>query len=215
MNIFLDFDGTLVDVAPRHYAVYTECILELYGQPLPADEYWQLKRDKEPWEVVLPKSGVKIGYKQAFLNNFIFRIESPDFLKDDLLIPGAADFLGLASAKHDLYLVSLRRKPENLKNQIASLGIEHFFKQILSGHSENDGSDVKAAIIGQIAQTDDVIIGDTEADILTAKQLGLKGVAVTSGIRSKQFLAQMEPYLLLESIASPELRAFIIDVHNK
>lgn len=25
-NIFIDFDGTLVDIAPRHYRVYKKCV---------------------------------------------------------------------------------------------------------------------------------------------------------------------------------------------
>ena len=41
-NIFIDFDGTLVDIAPRHYRVYKGCVEKMGGTPLDRKRYWEL-----------------------------------------------------------------------------------------------------------------------------------------------------------------------------
>jgi phosphoglycolate phosphatase-like HAD superfamily hydrolase len=45
-----------------------------------------------------------------------------------------------------------------------------------------------------------VIVGDTEADVRSGKRLGLMTVAVSTGPRSAEFLAKLEPTRLLTRI---------------
>ena len=45
-----------------------------------------------------------------------------------------------------------------------------------------------------------MIIGDTEADIITGKNLGLYSIGVLSGIRSEDFLKKLNPDLIIKSI---------------
>jgi beta-phosphoglucomutase-like phosphatase (HAD superfamily) len=55
MKIFFDLDGTLIDVAPRHYHVYSEVVTELGRTPLAQSVYWRLERAlrHETWAKVL------------------------------------------------------------------------------------------------------------------------------------------------------------------
>jgi phosphoglycolate phosphatase-like HAD superfamily hydrolase len=45
-----------------------------------------------------------------------------------------------------------------------------------------------------------LIIGDTEADIIAGKQLGLRTFAVTSGIRNAAFLKAIEPDYVIDRV---------------
>jgi phosphoglycolate phosphatase-like HAD superfamily hydrolase len=60
----------------------------------------------------------------------------------------------------------------------------------------------KAEIIAAIgiAHNDAMIIGDTEADISAAKTLQIPGIAVTTGIRNKDYLEKLNPAYAIDSI---------------
>ena len=201
MKVFFDLDGTLLDIAPRHYEVYKDVVIYFGGQPLSQQVYWELKRKKTKWPLLLPKSKLNPDIEQDFLNVFIDKIESTEYLKKDKLFPGALVELSRISVLYKCYLVSLRRKHDNLIKQISWLGLAPFFTEVLAGHSESDGHDVKTNIISnKLKASSGVIIGDTEADIVTGKNLHLTTIALTTGIRDDKFLMALEPDYIIDSI---------------
>lgn len=207
MKIFCDLDGTLIDVTSRHYRVYSETIAEFNGTPLSKDAYWNLKRQKTKWDEILRLSHVSSTIEAEFLLRFIDKIEDPQYLKMDTLLPGAVETLESLLKIGECYLVTLRRNRENVLEELDLLDLKKHFTEVLTGHSENDGYDVKIALIkDKLLDERGVIIGDTEADIMAGKELGLKTFAVTSGIRDEVFLAAMEPDYVVSSIDKvPEL----------
>lgn len=204
MSIFFDLDGTLVDTSKRHYAVYSECIQELGGSVISQAQYWELKRKKAKWPEIFGLSGVDARFEPEFLKAFITKIESPPYLDMDTLFDGARDVVEQYAKDYECYLVSLRRNHNQLTAQLKRLGIDHHFSGILSGHSETDGYDKKIELIKPRLQATEpnVIIGDTEADVITGHQLGIATIAVTSGIRDASFLEALKPDFLIEGIAS-------------
>lgn len=204
MQVFFDLDGTLIDVEPRHYRIYCNACKHLGGNPLPKVVYWAMKRSKVSWDVILAKSGIDTGRKDDLLNYFISHIENVDELMEDKIFDGAIATLEKLSKNNECYLVSLRRNEDNLLLQIDRLGLAHVFVKILTGHSEGDGSDVKQHLIKKMIPPNAntaFIVGDTEADVLAAKALGLRSVAVTTGIRSKEFLVEIKPDYIIERIS--------------
>ena len=194
-NIFIDFDGTLVDIAPRHYRVYKKCVEKMGGTPLDRKKYWELKRDNISWNELLPMSGLEVNNRGDYLELFIDRIESLEELyRDELFVDSLST----------LYLLSLRRNSDALDKQIEKLGIGCFFEKILSGHSDTKEGTLlkKADIIKQTIDNpeDSIIVGDTEADVSAAQQLNATSIALLSGIRSKEFLKSMEPDYLVAGI---------------
>lgn len=201
MKVFCDLDGTLVDPASRHHRVYAEVTKAFGGTPLDKQRYWSLKRRKTKWSQLLPLSGVPVAAERAYLDQFIDKIESPEYLDEDALFSGALEALKLLSESEGLYLVSLRRRPDRLAAQLERLKIAGYFTEVLSGHSESDGHDVKVRLVGaRLNDARGAIIGDTEADIVTGKTLGLTTVAVSSGLRDEAFLKELAPDHLLEGI---------------
>jgi phosphoglycolate phosphatase-like HAD superfamily hydrolase len=203
VKVFLDLDGTLIDVAPRHHRVYDEVTRELGGAPLAQPRYWSLKRRKTAWAELLPLSGLPAAVEGEYLDRFISRIERPDYLRADALFAGARDLLAAFAAHFpERYLVSLRRKPEALRAQLQWLQIDPHFTEILSGHSERDGVEVKTALIRErLRREPGVMIGDTEADVMAGKQLGMTTVAMHSGLRDEHFLGALGPDFLFGGLA--------------
>ena len=204
--IFCDLDGTLLDVSPRHYKVYCETVEQFGGKALDKNAYWDLKRAKAKWPMLLEKSRLADTPVNDFLKPFIEKIEDPDYLKADKLFPGSLEALELLHISGDVVLVSLRRNRHALLQQLGWLGIDNYFKTILTGHSESDGYDEKIKLISMVlGDRKGVIIGDTEADVITGKTLGLTTVAVTSGIRNQEFLQALRPDYIFSSITQLDI----------
>ena len=49
-----------------------------------------------------------------------------------------------------------------------------------------------------------VVIGDTEADVMAATALGYRSIAVSSGTRDRDILAQQEPDHLVDDLRGVE-----------
>ena len=172
---------------------------------MPEEEYWPLKRRKMPWRELLPMSGIDPSVEKQFLASFIEKIEAIEYLRGDKPFEASFGVVDRLSSKHDCFLVSLRRNPDNLKAQLNWLGLAPHFKAILSGHSEADGYDVKIKLVKEyLGDGDGLIIGDTEADIVTGKRLGMRSVALTSGIRDEAHLRDLKPDYLLSGIGLVE-----------
>lgn len=164
-----------------------------------------MKRANLSWDKLLPLSGLSIDEKDRYLKLFIDRIESQEELGADELFKDSLRTLEQLRANNNkLYLLSLRRNADALDWQIEHLGIRHLFEKILSGHSDTkEGTLLKKADI--VRQTVDnpseiVIIGDTEADVAAAQQLGATSIALLSGIRNEEFLSAMYPNYLVDGI---------------
>jgi phosphoglycolate phosphatase-like HAD superfamily hydrolase len=198
--VIFDLDGTLIDVSARHYFVYRKVTNEFNGQALTKREYWRLKRDKTDWPELLKKSKISVDKLGDFLSKFIDLIEQPEQLKMDSLFPEAKKTLeGLYG--YDLYLISLRRQNEMLNWQLSRLGLRKYFREVISGHSDFEGSHLKAGIIkALLKENKGLVIGDTEADINAAKEASCLSVAVLSGIRSKKVLESLQPDFLVENV---------------
>ena len=118
-NIFIDFDGTLVDIAPRHYRVYKKCVEKMGGTPLDRKKYWELKRDNISWNELLPMSGLEVNNRDDYLKLFIDRIELLEELyRDELFVDSLSMLKKLSSNGNKLYLLSLRRNSDALDKQI-------------------------------------------------------------------------------------------------
>lgn len=204
IELFFDLDGTVLDVSARHHRVYARVCSAFGGSPLSKEEYWRLKQQKLPWPQMLARSGVRADLLDDFMSMFIAEIEKPDELDKDQLIAGAKNTLmGLHENGHTMYLVSLRRNHQKFLGQLANLGIASYFAKTLSGHTEGSTDALKAQLIREhLSSHKGLIVGDTEADVLAGKQLGMVTVAVKSGIRSAEHLQKLKPDYLVDDVTS-------------
>ncbi len=203
MNLFFDLDGTIVDVAARHYETYRRVVESAGGSALPSDVVWPAKRNGTRWGVVLERSGVELD-EAEFVGRFAHIVEQRELLAiDSLLAPGCIE--GLA-AQFRVYVVTHRWHRHNLMEQLDQLGLRHHLADVISAPAKPGDSTAKARMIADLATAGDVMIGDTESDVLAAHELGIESVAVHSGLRDEHFLTALEPTWSIDDISLlPEL----------
>jgi phosphoglycolate phosphatase len=201
-SIFFDFDGTIVDVSERIYRLYSDLVLQYKQQTITKDIYLSLKKNKLSEELILRKTIEEDSIIKKIIRKRKELLESI-YTKYDFLIPEVVKTLSDLHQNHNLYLVSYRKNEKNLLKEIRQFYLHSFFKKIIiSGNSSNKtGIEFKTkAILDEHPGENDVIVGDTEDDIMTGKALGLTTVAVLSGMRSRAYLETLKPDFILSSL---------------
>ena len=193
--VAFDFDGTIIDVSRRDYAVYQELVAWLGGNPLPYCIYWPLRRKRTNIFEILSESGITDKVEtEAFLARRTAMIEDEEYLRLDSLIPGVIETIKYNSPKILPYLVTTRCNKNHLFSQLNVLSIADLFKEIIA--SDKD----KSVYYSQIDNLS-LIVGDTENDIKAAKLIGKPSVAVLSGIRDAEILKGYNPDRIIQSVA--------------
>ncbi len=193
-NLFFDLDGPILDVKNRYYNVYKKFIKAHSGKPLTIKKYWGLKRKKISIKDLLQKSSCKSSEDEhiKFLKKFR---ESAQFIKLDKLQPGAKKALKDLCKTHNIHLVTMRKNPQVLIKQLESLGLTNFFNDILVKFSQESKWRTKAELIKakNLDSKQGIFIGDTETEILAAKELNFKNITITNGIREASIVKAQKP----------------------
>ena len=201
--IFIDLDGTIFDVSKRIYRLYREILKENNKKFISEKDYLRLKRQKKDIKEILIKTEAEDILKK-FKKEWKKNIESQNFLKFDSISLSTRKKLFDLKKNYKLILVTLRNNPKSLNIQLKKEGIKEIFDKILVKSPENHKLKwkTKYQIIKKYGNYNkkSIIIGDTETDILAGKALGIKTVAVTSGMRDKEFLKKYKPDLLIKNI---------------
>jgi phosphoglycolate phosphatase len=205
MTLFFDLDGPLLDVSPRYVALH-QTLLEAAGvEPMPAERYWQCKQAALAEEDILRELGV-LERVPHYLKRRVELIETAEWLVHDRPWPWTRPTLARLAKQHTLVLVTARANRPLLDEQLARLELAGFFDEVLSEPGGQRVDEQKAALIrGYLTRHGQALaghwmIGDTEADVGAGKLLGLRTVAVLSGIRSAEILARSQPDHLLPDI---------------
>lgn len=86
-TLFIDLDGTVVDVRRRHYLVYHTACLQAGLSPVNPTVYWRRRRQgASTFDLVNRPAGRKL---QAFREAWMDAIEQPDYLQLDRVYYGA------------------------------------------------------------------------------------------------------------------------------
>lgn len=203
MVIYCDLDGPILDVSRKYWQVHKDVLVELGKSYLLKDKYWRLKRERTPISDILACVGAQ-DVSDEYTRMCIARIEMPEYLKYDRVWPGVLEALTALGHDHRLMLVTLRRSAEALRGELDYLKLRPLFDRVLSsGERCAPHWRMKMDLIrsdGYQMGTPGMIIGDTELDILTGKQLGLWTVGVLCGIRTRKHLEAVGADVILPSI---------------
>lgn len=223
INVFCDFDGPIVDVSDRYYSTYhlaltdtaefysncaTQPVVQTHLTILTKTQFWQMKQDRVPDREIAHQSGLDDGQIDFFLQRVVEIVNSANLLQQDKIQPGVTWALGLLRAQGcRLILVTLRDQDEAIRI-LEQHGIRQLFNGIYgtanSQAAYQNYAEVKTKLLSQAmldhqatqTNSDNWMIGDTEADILAAKAMGIPAIALTCGIRSKMQLSQLQPTLI-------------------
>ena len=204
-TVYLDLDGTLIDVSERYYRIYKELALSTEGNPLQKAEYWRLKRKAVSESELFSQMGL-FEESADLLALRAEKLEAAEYLKYDQLISATLETLNFLKARAQLVLVTLRKDGTKLEQQLQGLGLSSFFRHTLCANQPIDSHAIpKATLISEkpwFKIKGSLIIGDSEGDISAGKVLGIKTIAVLSGIREREILVRYEPDYIIDNLAA-------------
>ena len=191
--IAFDLDGTLIDVSQRDYQIYSDLVIKLGGTPLSYSVYWPLRQAKTDIHQILEESGINRKDKiETFLVDRKALMESAEYLTIDKLFPVTLNLLDRLSEEFEVHIITIRHDQKNTRAQLSFLELDRFNCHIVQGNKEE-----QMRLIPNLCY----MVGDTENDILPANNAGVKSIAVTTGIRNKELLSEMNPTFMVSSLS--------------
>jgi phosphoglycolate phosphatase-like HAD superfamily hydrolase len=207
-EIVVDLDGPILDVARRHFKVYSDIATELGCARLSFEAYWAQKRLPLGLKRILELTVPRPPY-EAFTHRWLQEIERDIYLDIDTLQPGALRTLDRWNdSGHKVVLATMRQDAEALDRQLLALGLRSRFRAVvvcdrLAGAIGKAES--VAVAIGD-APADSYWIGDTEVDVTAARRRGSIAWALSCGLRAAAFLKTQRPDHLSEYLADVDLK---------
>ena len=196
-NIFFDLDGTLINAGKRMYSLFQFLVPQ---SKLTYSEYWDLKRHKVNHQMILQQ---RFGYDEerfkVFEKEWLSLIETDEYLAMDTIYPNVPEMLSELQKDYTLYVVTARQFKQKTLGQLQALGLLGFFKKVLVTEAVKTKEDLIRQEISTL-DSEDLLIGDTGHDILTAKALNVRSVAVSYGFTALEILKTYEPDQQIKSI---------------
>ena len=193
-TIAFDLDGTLIDISERDFRIYADILTELGYKPIEKKQYWPLRREKTDIHSILALSACTADKDVAcFLDSRAKRMEESSYLSLDTLFDDVLPVFSKLKQNYNLVILTRRLNETNTVEQYHRLGLKKYAElMIVSG----DKKERMQAIPNLV-----VFVGDTENDILPANEIGVKNIAVTTGIRSEEKLRTYNPSAIINSIS--------------
>ncbi len=216
--VFCDFDGPIVDVSERYYQTYRQglrAIAAIYRQETSADlvieplskrQFWQMKQNRTADLEIAVRSGIPASWFELFIEQVEKIVNHPNLLLWDRIQPSAQAALRyLNQSNMRLVLVTLRH-PQQVNTFLQAQGLTHLVDEVYGTADESAAHTnrveqkcelLAVAIAQQKAKGYQThaswMLGDTEADVIAARDTGLSAAALTCGVRSKAYLQTLEP----------------------
>lgn len=186
--LIFDFDGTIADSFDMIYDVISE--------------YAKIKPNKAE----LRKVPTKIGVKHFRLSTFdLMKVIVKIIHEHNKNLPDLKCFAGIKDAlvrlkEKSIQLVLLTSSGEKLTSFLANNSLDNLFDQIYRVNPFVQRSVTFEKIIAEhsIANDDVYYIADEARDVLAARKLGIKTVAVTWGFNDGSVLKEYEPSYLID-----------------
>ncbi len=186
-TVYIDFDGTLMDVSERLWKIHEDSIISFGLKPLEKSAYIKLKREgMKEFDIMNEKYDAKIFQDYEKLR--ISKIEDEAYLKYDKTHKNIKKTLSELSKERKLILITNRKAMNLLENEMKRNSIYGFFSGIQIGR---DG----------IKDKNSIIIGDSEDDVAASKKFNLNLILVGNGTRSAKFLSRYRHGLIVKSFS--------------
>ncbi len=203
--LFFDLDGTILNVHRRIYKTHQDALQSINHKSIyPFEEYIKLKRkkisEKEITSQILPET----EYEQ-YIKKRNELIEKKEYLQLDTINKSSLEKIKELKKDHWLILLTNRKNKENTLQQLDRLSLSSLFEEIIiCNETETKYDNIQKSLF---FNKNAIIIGDTEEEMLIGQKLGIKYIAITSGMRTTELLQQYNPNQLLTNISKIELKS--------
>lgn len=217
IRLITDFDGPIVDVSERYYRVYQICLektrtVNQQVIQLPKDEFWQMKRLRIPEKQIAVNSGLDEAQANEFASLRKKTVHTEPYFQYDCLAPGAVDALcKIQQAGIDLAVMTMRRVRE-LDYAFKKFDLAKFFPEnrcycLSNDYVKTRDTDDKPLLMARAMTElppaiDTWMVGDTEADIISAQKQDIKMIAVECGIRDRSQLEIYHPNFIVKDLST-------------
>ncbi len=204
-----------MDVSERYYQTYLFCLScvtlpEQATTTLSKDEFWHLKRSQVPERQIGQLSGLDETQALEFARIRRQTVHTQPYLVYDVPVIGAIATLERLHQLDSIELVTMTmRRVDELDNALTRYDLGKFFapdrRYCLSNDyvKTNDIADktqLMTQALSELAPAPTWMIGDTEADILSAQANGIPAIGVLSGIRDRTQLQQHHPDWIVDHL---------------
>lgn len=194
MLLIFDLDGTIIDTKEEIEYTFRRAFQNL---GLPFDER---KMEKYIGLAVEELIECLLGYYDPEVEKEIKRVYLGLKERKIRVFPGMEDVLKCNGFRKAIY--TSKRRDVAIRD-LEYVGLANFFSVIVGADDvrkkKPHGEGVKKVIeLTGENKEDAFVIGDTEMDILAAKNAGVKSIAVTWGFRSEDFLRAFEPDFIVQ-----------------
>jgi len=200
--LIFDLDGTLIDSKLDLALAVNATLAEMGCGPLPHERIYGYVGQGAPMLIqrALGDGASPQECKRAL--EFFLIYYHAHMLDNTVTYPGVRE--GLAQLA-ELQMAVLTNKPVRFSREIlAGLGLASYFRYIYGGNSfERKKPDPMGVerLLGdfRLAPSEAMVVGDSEIDVLTARNAGTWACGVTYGLGSER-LADYPPDILLDSL---------------
>lgn len=216
LRLITDFDGPIMDVSDRYYRVYQFCLDQTRSpdqpvQPLTKAEFWQMKRAQIPEREIGRRSGLDEAQALEFARLRKRTVHTLPYLVHDSPVPGAVEALEQMQALGIELVTMTMRRTRELNAALNQWNLSRFFAPdrrycLNDEHPKTTDIDDKTWLMGcALAELPPAcetwMVGDTEADVLSAKAHQIPVIAVLSGIRNRTQLLQHSPDYIVDNLS--------------
>lgn len=187
LKLAFDLDGTLISAKEKQTAALRACLIR-YGLNADTEAYWFLKREGANNFDALRTLGLDTRQARDVATAWAGIVEMPIFCAFDRLSTSTTTKLDtLIKSGADLYLVTARRDPISLKQQLQGLGLSKRFTEMISVDPDRAVLSKSEALL-RINPI--VFVGDSEVDSQASKLAKIPFIPISSGQRSTSFFAK-------------------------
>lgn len=190
-TVYVDFDGTVVDVWERYYGITQDYVSSLGSDVLiDFEKYKKLKRNRlKDHEIIKCLAEVDIDIN-SYMSFKLEELEKRYRLKADIVIGNPLHaYQTLRTAGYEVKLLTQRYNKENLIWEINYLRLQNAFDELIVVKPRKH-ENVKLKYLKERVGKHDVIIGDSPAEMECGRILGITGIFVKSGLFSRDIVKQ-------------------------
>jgi phosphoglycolate phosphatase-like HAD superfamily hydrolase len=205
MNLFIDLDGTIIDISEKYNYVYYK-LRNKYQ--LPSLDYWKMRSSGLSFYEGLKLLGLSRVKIKEFHKDWISNIETVDALEHDKLLDGVSEKLSTLARDHHLILCTSRKDFKKLDSQVNELGIGNLFEALMQTADGKSKGPIIADYFDRKMITNysqDWIIGDTAQDMIAGSYAKINSCGVLTGISSESDLIESGSTMILESLSNFQL----------